>query len=100
MEISVGPNTITDNLQVCACERVYSNCQEMDQRIDEDVWHGNFPRSPVPKTPCSQCGGPAFDPLSGRLIPHAATKNTHVRVSMPQLKIPHAATKNSNAGSN
>ena len=40
MEISVGPNTITNNLQVCASERVYGNCQEVDQRIDKDVWRG------------------------------------------------------------
>ena len=35
----------------------------------------NFPGGPMAKTPCSQCGGPGFDPWSGNWIPHAATKD-------------------------
>ena len=36
----------------------------------------NFP-SPLAKTPCSQCRGPGFHPLSGNQISHAATKTHH-----------------------
>ena len=36
-----------------------------------------FPASPVVKTSCSQRRRPGFNPWSGSLIPHAATRSSH-----------------------
>ena len=38
---------------------------------------GDFPGGAVAKTWSSQCQGPGFDPWSGNLMPHAATKSSH-----------------------
>ena len=49
-----------------ACERVNS---------------GDFPSSPMAKTPRSQCWGPRFNPWSGNWIPHATTKTWHSQIN-------------------
>ena len=43
----------------------------------KDLLTRDFPGGPEPRTLCSQCRGPRFDPWSGNYIPHAATKSSH-----------------------
>ena len=38
---------------------------------------GDFPDSPVAKTPCFQRRGPRLEPWLGNKIPHAAAKSSH-----------------------
>ena len=42
---------------------------------------GNFPHDPVAKTLHSQCKGPRFNPWSGNLILHTATKLQHSHIN-------------------
>ena len=44
-------------------------------------WPKDFPDGSVAKSPCSQCGGPKFNPWSRNQIPHATTK-----IKDPQLR--------------
>ena len=45
------------------------------KRRHENKADGDFPGSPVAKTPCSQCRGPGFDPWPGNQMPHATTRD-------------------------
>ena len=43
--------------------------------VTEHTCPGDFPGSPLAKTPCSQCRGPRFKPWSGNKIYHTTTKD-------------------------
>ena len=49
-------------------------CMLRSQKKAIQEYEGDFPGGPVAKTPHSQCGGPGFNPWSGKEIPYATSK--------------------------
>ena len=56
---------------------------EKEARVFRILGSEDFPSGPVAKTTCSQRRGPRFNPWSGNLIPHAATKCSHAKTKDP-----------------
>ena len=57
--------------------------RDIPEKHSKDTHSRDFPGGPVAKTPHSQCREPGFEPWSGNLIAHAATKSLHATTKDP-----------------